>query len=255
MSKIVACYKWVADEADIRIGDDLSVDTGHARGKISDFDRSAIEAAMRVAGVTDAKAITLSYGTTEVAKSLKDALSRGPEEGFWIGDDAAAESDGRAVAKALAAGVTAIGDVSLAICAEGASDTYARQVGPRMGACLDWPVVTSVVAMEVAGNTVTVTRKLENVTQTVQVDMPAVICVLPEGFEPKIPGLKAIMGAGKKPQTELNVADLGIDPAPLLRRTAFKGFVMSRKNLIIAEDDMAVAAKELADAMRKEGVL
>jgi len=30
---------------------------------------------------------------------------------------------------------------------------------------------------------------------------------------------------------------------------------MSRKNLIIAEDDMAVAAKELADAMRKEGVL
>lgn len=255
MSKIVACYKWVADEADIRIGDDLSVDITCARSKISDFDRSAIEAAMRVSADTEAQAVTLSYGTPAVAKSMKDALSRGPAQGYWIGTEAAAKSDGRASAKALAAGVEAIGDVSLVVCAEGASDTYARQVGPRLGARLDWPVVTSVVDMSVEGNTVTVTRKLEDVTQTVQVDMPAVICVLPEGFEPKIPGLKAIMGAGKKPHTELHVEDLGVNAAPLARRTSFEGFVMSRKNLIIAEDDMAQATKELADAMRKEGVL
>ncbi len=46
--RYVACYKWVLDEADIRVLDDLSVDMSRAKGKISDFDRSAIEAAMRV---------------------------------------------------------------------------------------------------------------------------------------------------------------------------------------------------------------
>jgi electron transfer flavoprotein beta subunit len=255
MPTIVACYKWVVDEADIRIGDDLSVDTSRAQNKISDFDRSAIEAAMRISAETGDDVATLSYGTPAVSKSMKDALSRGPGQGYWIGIDAASESDGRATAKALAAGTRAIGDVSLVVCAEGASDTYARQVGPRLGAYLDWPIVTSVVDMKVEGTAITATRKLENVTQSVEVEMPAVICVLPEGFEPKIPGLKAIMGAGKKPQTELSANEFGIDPSPVSQRGIPKGFAMARKNLLIAEDDMAVAAKELADAMRKEGVL
>src|SRR5690606_6347101 len=48
MSKIVACYKWVLDESDIRINSDLSVDFSKAKGKISDYDRNAIEAAVKL---------------------------------------------------------------------------------------------------------------------------------------------------------------------------------------------------------------
>jgi len=46
MPKILVCYKWVLDEQDIRINpNDLSLDCSRAKGKISDFDRNAIEEA------------------------------------------------------------------------------------------------------------------------------------------------------------------------------------------------------------------
>jgi len=252
----VACYKWVLDEDGIRIGNDLSVDLEKAHGKISLFDRSAIEAATRLAeSHAEFTPVALTYGTDDTEKSLKDALSRGLEVGYWVTSPDAAESDGRATAKALAAAIARIDDVALVFCAEGASDTYARQVGPRLGVELGWPLVTSVLSFEVDGDSVVATRKLEDTVQTVRVKCPAVICVLQEGFEPRAAGLKAIMAANKKPKEHIELADLGVDAAGLSKRVALKGFSMERKHIVIAEEDVGLAARELAGALRKEGVL
>ncbi len=81
MPKILVCYKWVLDEQDIKINPaDLSLDSSRAKGKISDFDRNAIEEATllveKLGGTVDA----LTYGTPAVKQSLKDVLSRGPNE-------------------------------------------------------------------------------------------------------------------------------------------------------------------------------
>lgn len=255
MSKMIACYKWVADEADIKINADLSVDTKKAKGKISDYDRNAIEAAVQAAASLDAKAVSLTFGTAAAKQSLKDALSRGPEEGYWINAEEAATADGAATAKALAAAINKIGDYSVIFCAEGASDTYARQTAPRIGAALNLPVITSVVKMTFNGNSLTAVRKLEDSLETVKVELPAVIAVLPEANEPGIPGLKAVMAAGKKPVTEYRAADLGIDLTPKTQVAAIKGYIMNRKNILFTEGSAADQVKELAAALRKEGVL
>lgn len=255
MSKIIACYKWVADEADIKINADLSVDTKKAKGKISDYDKNAIEAAVQAAGQLGGQAVSLTFGTAAAKQSLKDALSRGPEEGFWVNAEAAAEADGAATAKALAAAIQKMGDYSVIFCAEGASDTYARQTAPRIGAALNLPVITSVIKMDFSGNSLTAVRKLEDSLETVKVELPAVVAVLPEANEPSIPGLKAVMAAGKKPVTEYSPADLGIEIAPKNQVTAVKGYVMNRKNIIFREGAAADQVKELAAALRKEGVL
>lgn len=255
MSKIIACYKWVADEADIKINPDLSVDTKKAKGKISDYDKNAIGAAVQAAGSLEAKAVTLTFGTVSAKQSLKDALSRGPEEGYWINAEEAAAADGAVTAKALAAAIKKIGDYSLIVCAEGASDTYARQTAPRIGAALNLPVITSVVRMTFNGNSLTAVRKLEDSLETVRVDLPAVVAVLPEANEPAIPGLKAVMAAGKKPVTEFKTSDLGIDLFPKNQVTAVKGYVMNRKNILFSEGSAAERAKALAAALRKECVL
>ncbi len=255
MSNIVACYKWVADEADLKIAADLSVDDSKAKGKISDYDRNAIEAAMQAAGKTGDKAVTLTFGTSKAKQSLKDALSRGPKEGYWINADEAAQADGAVTGMALAAAIKKIGDVNLVFCAEGASDTYARQTAPRIAAELDWPVVTSVSELEIEGNVITAVRKLDACLETVKVELPAVIAVLPEANQPTIPGLKAVMEAGKKPMIEFKAADLDIDLAPKTEVRATKGFVMNRKNMILSEGAAADQVKELAAALRKEGVL
>lgn len=255
MSKIIACYKWVVDEADIRINPDLSVDTSKAKGKISDYDKNAIEAAVEAAAQIGGKAVTLTFGDAGTKPSLKDALSRGPEEGYWVNAQEAKQADGTVTAKALAAAIKKIGDYSLVICAEGASDTYARQTAPRIGAILDLPVITSVVEMTLSGSSLTAIRKLEDSLETVKVDLPAVVAVLPEASTPTIPGLKAVMAAGKKPVTEYSAADLDIDFTPRTQIKAVQGYVMNRKNIIFNTGEAADQVKELAAALRKECVL
>lgn len=255
MSRVIACYKWVADEADIRINADLSVDLSKAKGKISDYDKNAIEAAVQAAASLGGKAVGVTFGTADAKPSLKDALSRGLDEACCIFAQEASKADGAATARALAAAIKKIADVSLIICAEGASDTYSRQTAPRIGALLDLPVVTSVSKIDINGNTLTAIRKLDDCLQTVKVDLPAVVAVLPEINPAPIPGLKAVLAAGKKTVTEFKASELGTDLNPRSTVSEVKGYVMNRKNIIFNEGDLAEQVRALAAALRKEGVL
>lgn len=255
MNNIIACYKWVLDEADIKINADLSVDSSKAKGKISDYDRNAIEAAVQIAAQTGGKAVGLTFGNNKVKQSLKDALSRGLEAACWVKTEQAQQADAAVTARALAGGIKAWGDISLVICAEGASDTYSRQTAPRLGALLDMPVLTSVCQMKLEGNTLTAVRKLEDDLETVEVELPAVVAVLPEINQPTIPGLKAVMAAGKKPVTEYQAEDLDIDMNPCREILAIKGYAQERKNIIIEGDDAQSVVAKLVANLRKEGVL
>lgn len=255
MSNIVACYKWVADEADIKINADLTVDLSKAKGKISDYDRNAIETAVQVAKITGGKPVGLTFGSAKSKQSLKDALSRGLEETCWVKAETAEAADGAVTARALAAGVQALGDVLLVICAEGASDTYARQTAPRIGAALDLPVVTSVCKISMDGNTLTAVRKLDDCLETVKVELPAVIAVFPEVYPAPIPGLKAVMAAGKKPVKEHEAKDLGLNVVARRDIIEVKAFAQERKNNIIQGEDAKAKVAELKAILKKEGVL
>jgi len=255
MSVVVACYKWVRDEDGIRIGNDASVDLSQAQEKISEYDRSAIQAAVTLAEASGAVPVSLTYGGATVEKSTKDALARGLEKAYYISSAAQEEADGRVTAQVLAKGVEAVGDVSAVVTAEGASDTYARQVGPRIGVELGWPVITSVLSFEVNGDTLTAVRKLDDTIQKVEVALPAVVSVLAEGFEPEAPGLRALMAAKKKPSEEIAVDSLGVDETPACRRTDLKGYVTARKNVMITEEDPTEATHKLVEALRKEGII
>ncbi len=255
MSNVIACYKWVVDEADIKINPDLSVDTSKAKGKISDYDKNAIEAAVQAASASGDQAIGLTFGSAKAQLSLKDAMSRGLASAYWISAEEAEVADGAVTAKALAAAIQKISDYRLVICAEGASDTYARQTAPRIGAYLDMPVISSVISMEITGNTLTAVRKLDDCLETVTVELPAVVAVLPEANNPTIPGLKAVLAAGKKPVTKFDGDDLGIDDRSKTKVTSLKAYATNRKNIILTEGDAADQVKALVAALRKEGVI
>lgn len=254
---VIVCYKWVLDEADVQIRPDHSVDFGRAKSKISDYDRNAIEAAMQCAGAGDT-VVALTYGTTTVQKSVKDVLSRGPAQACYVSDESARTADGAATAKVLAAAIRKIGAVKLVVCAEGASDTYAHEVGPRIGVLLGLPVVSNASALTIDGDLLTATRVLNDAVETVRVALPAVVTVLPQAAAAPIPGLKAVLAAGKKPVKELTLAGLGLQAAGLAPKNAVtcdQGYAMSRKNVIFKEGEVADQVRQLVDSLVKEGVL
>ncbi len=72
-----------------------------------------------------------------------------------------------------------------------------------------------------SGNGVLVERTLEDEVETLQVPLPAVLSVTSDANVPRIPSMKDILGAGRKPASEMSLADLGIGtPKPLATASA-----------------------------------
>lgn len=260
MKNIVVCYKWVPDEQDIRVNPgDLSLDVSRAKYKISDYDRNAIEEGVTIAGNDpDTTVVSLTYGTQAAKASLKDALSRGPGKGYWVNDAHAATADAYVTAKVLAAAIDKIGDYGLIVCGEGSADQYSQQVGPRLGALLGIPALTFVSEVRLEGDTVIATRKLGDCSETVKAKLPAVVSVLPEINKPRIPSLKQVLGAAKKPVVEWKISDLELGEqqvAAKVKVRQIQGAVMERKNVIYKEGTTNEKVDRLLDNLYKEGLV
>jgi electron transfer flavoprotein beta subunit len=259
MPTIIACYKWVLDEQDIKINPgSLDLDTSRAKSKISDYDRNAIEEAVVQAEQNGAEVASLTFGTSKAKQSLKDALSRGPAKAYWVNDDLAEGADAFVTANVLAAALKKAEQYDVILCGEGASDTYAQQVGPRIATLLGIPAITFVSEMKIDGDKVIATRKIGDCTEEVTAAFPVLVTVLPEINKPRIPSLKQVLGAAKKPVTEWKVADLGLSAEQTTAKNkikSVKGFVMSRKNVIYKDGTPADKVASLVASLTKEGVL
>lgn len=255
--KIIVCYKWVPDEQDIKIAADLKVDMSMAKWKISEYDKNAIEEAALQAENNDAEVTCLTFGTSKAKQSLKDALSRGPEKAYWVNDAKAENTDGFVTANILAAAIKKVGIPDLIFFGEGSEDSYGQQVGPRVAALLDIPALTFVTKTAVKDDAITTTRSIGNCTEDVTASFPAVVCMLPEINKPRIPSLKQVLKASKKPVEEIKLADLGLSDAELTVKNKVKsiqGFVMNRKNKLYQDGSSAEKVKALVSDLAKEGL-
>lgn len=258
MPKFLVLYKWTLDEQDIKVkADDLSLDASRAKGKVSDFDRNAIEEASAIVEKQGGSVDALSFGTDAVKQSLKDVLSRGADKVYWIADASAETADAAVTAKVLAAAIRKIGPYDYILTGEGSSDQFNQQTGPRLAALLGLPCLSFVHKLEVDGAKASVARKLSDCTELATVSGPAVISVQSDINKPRIPSLKQVLGAAKKPNEQIAISDLGLQPQdlqPKARRRSVKGFVMTRKNMIYKDANPADAVAKLVSSLANEGI-
>jgi electron transfer flavoprotein beta subunit len=90
-------------------------------------------------------------------------------------------------------------------------------VGQMLAALLEWPQATFASKIEVAGETVKVTREIDGGLQTLELDLPAVITADLRLNEPRYASLPNIMKAKKKEITAKTPADYGVDVAATLK--------------------------------------
>lgn len=215
--KIVACYKCVPEEEEIEVKRDRTLDFSKAQWKVGQYDLNAVEAGMRLTETDGGEMAVLTAAADEIAnnsKLRKSILSRGPAQMYAVSDGAMKEADSYATAKVLKAGVEKIEGVDLVICGEGSGDIYAKQVGPVLGALLGWPTVNAVSKITPEEGNLVVERSLENGVEVLEADLPAVLCVTSDINIPRIPTMKEILGAGKKPFTVWSLADVGAEAIP-----------------------------------------
>lgn len=251
---IIACVKIVPEEQDITVSGDRTLNLDKAAPKISQYDLNAIEAATQLASAIEGSTVTaLTVGgkaSLENSKVRKDLLSRGPDSMTAVIDDSLNGALGAATSDILAGAAKKLG-FDLILCGEGSGDLYAQQVGVLLGEKLGVSCINAVSKIEISGNVARVERELEDEVEVLEVPLPAVLSVTTDINVPKIPTMKSILAAGKKPVNVMSVADTGATAStPSQMKSVLAPEQVDRLNVIIEGDaDDKIAA--FVDNLRK----
>ncbi|MDR0514837.1 MAG: putative electron transfer flavoprotein FixA [Coriobacteriaceae bacterium] len=256
---IVACYKVVPEGQDIITRPDGTLDFSRAVSVLGEYDLCAIEEGVRLAQASGegSKVCLLSAGAPAIdeSKLVKAALSRGPEELCLVLDDRIGAFDAYQTACTLAAALQQTG-YDLVLCGEGSSDLYGQQVGSLLGQILGVPTVNAVSNITLQGATLLVERSLETEVEVLELTLPAVLSVTSDINQPRVPQLKDILAAGKKPVTRLYWEDLSFDsetgPADALEVCSTLAPTNVDRKQIVFEDASEASIKGFVAALRKE---
>ena len=239
--RILVCCKVVPEEQDIIIAPDRSLNIAQAAYKINAFDLNAIQSAVDLAAQQEgSQVIALSIGGVplENAKLRKDILSRGVDELSLVIDASLQEALPAASAQVLAAAAQKTG-FDLIICGDGSGDLYAQQtallVGHHLGICAI-NAVSKIISIQ--DGKLVVERTLEKEVEVLELSLPAIIAVTSDINEPKVPAMKAILAAGKKPVHTSTLADLNLQTSvkPVTQQTLIAPEQAQRQQAIIEGD-------------------
>lgn len=195
--KIVVCVKQVPDTTEVKINPETNtlVREGVA-GIINPFDMYAVEEALRIKEKLGGTVTVLSMGPSQAIESLKETIAMGVDEAVLLSDRAFAGSDTLATSYALAKGIEKIGGVDLVLCGKQAIDGDTAQVGPEIAEKLGIPHITYVKKVnEINEKEIIVERMNEDGYERVQLPLPALLTVVKEINEPRLPSLKGKMRA------------------------------------------------------------
>lgn len=255
---IAVCVKLTPDAGDIEVKNDGSISLDRAEWIIGGFDLQAIEAAVRLAEAAEGKVIAISAGPPQIDNSRlkKDVLSRGPDEMYLVADQALANANTALTAAVLAAAVRKLGPFDLVLCGEGSADLYFQQVGLQLGELLGWPTLNFISKITPQGAGLLVERTLEEEVEVLEVPLPAVLSVTSDINPPRLPNIKEILKASKKPTVTENLSSLGVAlPENTAEIISVKAPQQAQRKNVIIEGSTDEAVQALIGYLNKEGLL
>ena len=192
--------------------DGSGIDLANVKMSMNPFDEIAVEEAIRLKekGVAT-EIVVVSIGEQKAQETLRTALAMGADRAILIVTEDRVEPLG--VAKLL----KAIADEEapgLIILGKQAIDDDNNQTGQMLAALTGWGQGTFASAVEVSGDTVTVTREIDGGSETVSLTLPAIVTTDLRLNEPRYASLPNIMKAKAKPLAQKTAADYGVDIAP-----------------------------------------
>jgi electron transfer flavoprotein beta subunit len=211
--KIIVCIKQVPETTEVRINPETNTLVREGvKSIINPFDMYAIEEAVRLKEKFSGKALVITMGPPQAESALREALSLGIDEGILLSDRAFAGSDTWATSYTLAGAIKKIGQYDLIICGKQASDGDTAQVGPGISTHLDIPQVTYVKKIEeVRDNSLRCERMTEEGFEIIETPLPALLTVVKEINEPRIPSLRGMMRAKQAKIITWSQKDLSLD--------------------------------------------
>lgn len=213
--KIVVCIKQVPDTTDVKINPETNTLVREGVAGISNpFDEFALEEALLTKEKYGGEVHVISMGPPQAIDVLKNALAVGADKVYLVSDRAFAGADTLATAYTLAKTIESIGGADLVICGKQAIDGDTAQVGPGIATRLGMPQLTyvsKVREINVEKKKIVVERFLEDGREVVESTLPALITVVKDINEPRLPSLIGIKKAAKAQIPTLTAKDIPVD--------------------------------------------
>jgi electron transfer flavoprotein beta subunit len=232
---------------------------------INPLDLYAIELAIQLKEKYGAMLVGISMGPPKAADALKEAISMGIDEAFLLSDKALAGSDTWSTAYAIAKMIKKIGDYSIIICGERATDGDTGQVGPEIASYLEIPVLTYVNKfIEIKENEIFVHRQVEEGSEILSSSLPTLLTVVKEVSEPRLPTLrgklkakKTIIPCVKVDELDIAIEKIGLQGSPTRVAKIFRPKVARECEKHFAKDPSKIgpAVNALAAYLNKKNLL
>ena len=194
--------------------DGSGVDLNNVKMSMNPFDEIAVEEALRLREKGAAtEVIAVSVGPEKAQETLRTALAMGADRAILV---VAEDVEPLGVAKLLAK-IMEEEAPGLVILGKQAIDDDSNQTGQMLAALTGRPQGTFASAVEVSGDSVSVTREVDGGSETVSLKTPAIITTDLRLNEPRYASLPNIMKAKSKPMAMKTPADYGVDVSPRLK--------------------------------------
>ena len=175
----------------------------------NDFDRYAVEEALKLKEKTGGEVVVLTGGGKKAVEAMRKALAMGADRGIYIEGEELALADPW-VKSSLFQKAIESESFDLILMGIQSEDMGHAQLGPMLAHRLGVPHVTTVVEIELEGEALLVKRELEGgMLEKVRVNLPS-LCTVQTGInKPRYPTLPGIMKAKRKPVKQYKLEELG----------------------------------------------
>jgi electron transfer flavoprotein beta subunit len=249
MKRILVPIKRVVDyNVRIRVKPDgTGVVTDGVKMSINPFDEIALEEALRIKEQGHAEeVVAVTIGGTDCQQQLRTALAMGADRALHVLCDEVIEP--LVAAKILLKIIEKEAPI-LAILGKQAIDDDCNQTGQMLAALWGRPQATFASKVEMASESVRVTREVDAGLETLEIDLPAVITTDLRLNEPRYVKLPDIMKAKKKPLDVIDPASLAVTLAQRIKATHYAPPAARSKGVMVKD------TAELVSALRSKGLV
>jgi electron transfer flavoprotein beta subunit len=209
--KIAVCVKQVPETAAKRIDPGTNRLDRSGEAALNAFDAHAVEEALRLKEAAgDGEVVLVSMGPQSTIDAMRKALAMGADRAVLVSDEAAAGSDLVATSHVLGKALEREG-ADLVLFGQQAGDSDGAVLWAAVAERLRVPMISQVAELTVADGTARGKRQTEYGYDVIEAPLPAVVAVSDAINAPRYPSLKGIMGAKKKQQDVLSLADAGAE--------------------------------------------
>jgi len=210
--KIAVCVKQVPEAtAPKRIDPGTKRLDRSGEGTLNPFDVHAVEEALRIRDASgEGEVVLVSVGPPRALEALRKALAMGADRAFLVSDDAAAGSDLVATTAILGKALEREAP-DLVLFGQQSSDADGAVLWAAVADRLRRPLISQAAELTCSEGRVRAKRQTEYGYDVIEAPLPAVVAVSDAINEPRYPSLKGIMGAKRKPQETVSLAELGVE--------------------------------------------